>query len=119
MRIRPFVEIISLQDISLNRGAIEAACFDPRESAPQLPVRTIAGFLCIKKAVVAAARSADTGSVCREKDIIVGHDGYGAARVVDMPAAVRDRLRGMCISVTHTADFACGCAVVEEDNRDA
>jgi phosphopantetheinyl transferase (holo-ACP synthase) len=119
MRIRPFVEIIPLKDVSLNRGAIEAAYFDARESAPRLPARTMAGFLCVKQAVVAAARSAGTGSACCEKDIIVGHDGYGAARIVEMPAAVRDMLPGVCVSVSHTSDHACGCAVVEEDAIDA
>jgi phosphopantetheinyl transferase (holo-ACP synthase) len=118
MRIRPFVEIIPLKDLSLNRGAIEAACFDARESASKLPTRTMAGFLCVKKAVVAATRSADTGSACCEKDIIVGHDGYGAAIIVELPAAVRDMLPGMCVSVSHTSVHACGCAVVEEGTKD-
>lgn len=119
MRTRPFVETVPLRDIALNRKAIESACFDQRESAHALAVRTLAGFLCVKKAVVTATRFTNNNCGCCEKDILVGHDDNGAPCILDMPEAVRDRLPGMCVSVSHTADHACGCVVIEEDTTDA
>ena len=118
MRTRPFVETVALHDIALNRKAIEASCFDPRESPPALPLRTLAGSLCIKKAVLAAARFTDNKTGCREKDVLVGHDGLGAPRIFFMPGAVRDRLGPIRVSVSHTADHACGCVVIAEDSND-
>jgi phosphopantetheinyl transferase (holo-ACP synthase) len=121
MRIRPFVEIVALRETSLTRGAIESASFDPRESAPALSVRTLAGFLCVKKTVVAAAcfiRNASGGGGCTEKDIIVGHDRLGAPRILEMPTRVQSRLRHICVSISHTANYACGCAVIEEETSD-
>jgi phosphopantetheinyl transferase (holo-ACP synthase) len=109
------VETVALHEVALNREAIEASCFDPQESPATLALRTFAGFLCVKKAVASAARFTGNNTDCREKDVLVGHDGLGAPRILTMPGTVRDRLGKIRVSVSHTADHACGCAVIEED----
>lgn len=109
---------MAISDIEDNRSALETAFFNPSESAVSLASRTLAGFLCVKKAIVAAANFTDKNIGCAEKDILVGHDDLGAPGILDMPKAVADRLGKICVSVSHTADNACGCAVIGEDKPD-
>lgn len=115
MGTRPFVETVALHDVAFNRAAIEASSFDPCESPSALPLRTLAGFLCVKKAVAAAVHFTDNNTVCREKDVLVGHDNQGAPRIFDMPGAVSDLRGKIRVSVSHTARHACGCAVIGEN----
>lgn len=119
MRTRPFVETVALRDVARDRAAIEASFFDPGESPAALPLRTLAGFMCVKKAVVAATRYADNTADCREKDVLLGHDGNGAPVIVTMHGTDRYGIGRIRVSAAHTARHACGCAVIEEDATDA
>jgi phosphopantetheinyl transferase (holo-ACP synthase) len=115
MTVRACVEIEALSDIERRRAAAEADYFDERENAPMLGLATFAGFVCVKKAVVAAALVAE-GAVVRERDIILAHDGRGAPIVQTLPSGAKSALGRLHVSLSHTKDFACGCAAFEKDD---
>jgi phosphopantetheinyl transferase (holo-ACP synthase) len=113
MHIRSFVETVAIREIATKRAEIETACFAHQESAALLRLQTLAGIVCVKRAVGAALGF--HGHVPRpcEKDIIIGHDVYGAPIILEMPGTAQENFPSLCISLSHTKDHACGCAVLE------
>jgi phosphopantetheinyl transferase (holo-ACP synthase) len=119
MRIRSFVETISLAETANNRMVLESGCFTERESSSSLSLKTLAGLVCIKKAVCAALAERVFGLAALEKEIVLGHDANGAPMIKEMPAAAQRKIRSLCVSLSHTKDLACGCAVIEEEADNA
>jgi len=121
MQIRTFVETVAIPEIATRRAEIETACFAQQESASLLRLQTLAGIVCVKRAVKAALASRTALAVVDEKDIVIGHDGQGAPIILELPAAACFRGKGhtLCISLSHTKNHACGCAVIEQEPDNA
>ena len=109
-----YVETVAIREVEKNRPAIEAVCFDARESASSLRAQTLAGFLCVKKAVVRGLRALDGSIDVHESDILVGHDEFGAPSIPTMPQRRPDGPPAPAVSVSHTREHAWGCAVFGE-----
>lgn len=77
-----------------------------------MPLRTLAGFHCVKKALIDGSAEYGLGSFA-ESDFVLGHGDGGTPVVLRSPASVIERFRKICISVSHTADHAAGMAVFD------
>jgi phosphopantetheinyl transferase (holo-ACP synthase) len=119
MHIRSFVETVSLKEIANHRPEIESSCFALRESPSSLRLRTLAGIVCVKKAVRAALGSTGLRPAIGERDIVVGHDGPGRPVLLEMPRLAHGMIDTLCVSLSHTKNHAWGCAVIQGDKDNA
>jgi phosphopantetheinyl transferase (holo-ACP synthase) len=117
MTICSFIEIAEIRELAKIRRAVESTSFDKSEQASSLRLQTLAGFLCIKKALVAAMDAKEPPVGLKEKDVIVGHNAAGAPILVSIPETIRNQFKKICVSVSHTRDYACGYIVFEEKAR--
>ena len=111
MPLVPFIRTIALDHAALHRGSFEERCFDPCEGAAALRLQTLAGLLCDKKAIAAGCCARGRQTAFDIKKIILRHDENGAPAIVSLPPEFTPQHRHIAVSLSHTARFACGCAV--------
>lgn len=113
--VRLFLESVAVAEVAADRERIAAADFTAAEIAAIAGrrVQTLAGFVALKKALVALYRDAAPSLPCRPVDFVLAHRESGAPYLAFAPP-----LPGgapPAVSISHTRGWAYGLAVLTED----
>jgi hypothetical protein len=117
MTIQSYLQILKLDRVRNDRAEIETSCFDPAEQPSSLALPTLAGLLCVKKALTEACHHDDLNAFT-EKDFVLGHGDRGDPVIIHAPRRFTDRYRKICVSISHTADSAAGLAALDKGGPD-
>ena len=117
-RVANCLESVEISEVRRERPAILARDFQPIEAEALRagPARTVAGFVALKRALVALARSLAPGVEASARDFALGHDAGGAPIVTSLPRGVEALLRRgrLRVSISHTSTTAHGLAAFQE-----
>lgn len=112
-----FLGTVEIAHVKQSLGAMLEADFSEQERAALggRSVQSVAGFLALKRAVMALARSVGAGSHLSERDVELSHDANGAPVVLSVGAGAGAGILGrLRVSISHTSTTAYGLAVIQE-----
>lgn len=121
--VHSFLERVAIAEVREDASSVTGRCFTDRELAELTGKRaqTMAGFLALKKALVALFASLDAGATFSERDFVLAHDEDGAPRIISSPPPPKSEdqcaMKTPCISIAHTREWAYGLAVCQEAGR--
>ena len=112
--VRLFMESVAIAAVTADREKIAAADFTPGELAAIAGrrVQTMAGFLALKKALVALYGTVAPAIPCRPIDFVLAHRASGAPYLAFAPPIPGDPL--LAVSVSHTRGWAYGLAALQD-----
>jgi phosphopantetheinyl transferase (holo-ACP synthase) len=120
-RVCSFLESASIAETRRTLAVVLARDFSPAEanSLRAGPVQTVAGFLALKRAVIAAARALSPDTELREREVVLRHDASGAPRLLRVPARLEKKVqrRRLFVSISHTRETAWGLVSYQEARR--
>jgi len=119
MTVRTFLESVPIDDLRHDASGVLDDNFSKDErDALGGAVRTKAGFLALKKALVALAAHLQPDRETSTADIILGHGPGGEPRVIDAPFSLDCEPGVLKVSISHDSTTAYGLAVYQEPKRD-
>lgn len=122
--VRSVIEKVSILEFSENRERLIATNFSPNEIEELLsrPDNTGAGFLAVKRALLALFKSIDNKNPISEKSIRLSHEKSGAPCITSLPSLSAHgeeySKKDFHISITHNRINAFGLAAFQEKNHD-
>jgi len=113
--VRSYLEVVPIDHVRENRTAVLSQFFTPGEThrMRSRPARTLAGILALKRGLVKHFSSVAGCEECSELDFEFDHDDNGAPLPLSLPGPQVGS--AFFVSVSHTADRACGLTVAQED----
>ena len=121
-RARSSLETVSIAEVERDRLRIRSQCFTPDEldGIAGKRTQTLAGFLAVKRSLVALFSSVLPAVDFSEKDFVLSHRENGAPLLVSVPQPLRDECgrtaTDVRISISHTRHWAYGLSVYREDD---
>jgi len=109
---RSRLETLAIAEVEAARDTIEARDFSPAEIADlgRRRVQSLAGFLALKRALVALWRDAGFAAAAAPRDVELAHRASGAPQVAAAPPGLPEAL----VSIAHTRHWAYGLAVLPQ-----
>jgi len=120
-KVYSFLEIIPVEKVEKNRKEFINTFFDDSEKLQinEKPVRTIAGFIALKKSLVNLANRISSNNLLTEKDFILSHNENGAPLIKEFKSKEKlitnFSVQKIRISITHTKKYACALSVYQEE----
>ena len=111
------LERVSIDEVENNWERIGQECFtaEERTALASRKAQTRAGFLAVKRALVALHAGVGEKPRFKEKEFVLTHNARGA------PKLVRSPFKGggtIFLSISHTREQAYGLAALAEDDGD-